>query len=43
MFRYTKKLHEPHNYLLFLPERMKIEKDEKLVANLQDKTEYVIH
>ena len=43
MFKYTKKLHEPYNYLLFLPERMKIEKDEKLVANLQDKTEYVIH
>ena len=27
----------------FLPERMKIEKVEKLVANLYDKTEYVIH
>ena len=26
-----------------LPERMKIEKAEKLVANLHDKTEYVIH
>ena len=25
------------------PERMKIEKVEKLVANLYDKTEYVIH
>ena len=34
MFKYTKKLHELHNYLLFLPERMKIEKVEKLVANL---------
>ena len=43
MFKYTKKLHELHNYLLFLPERMKIEKVEKLVANLHDKTEYVIH
>ena len=29
-----------HN-LPFLPERMKIEKFEKLVANLHDKTEYV--
>ena len=29
--------------MLFLPERMKIEKVEKLVANLHDKTEYVIH
>ena len=27
----------------FLPERMKIEKAEKLVTNLQDKTEYVIY
>ena len=29
--------------LTFLPKRMKIEKVEKLVANLRDKTEYVIH
>ena len=33
-----------NNYILtFLPKRMKIEKVEKLVANLRDKTEYVIH
>ena len=31
-----------HNDLPFLPERMKIEKVEKLVTNLHDKTEYVI-
>ena len=32
------------NYdLPFLPERMKIEKCEKIVANLHVKTEYVIH
>ena len=37
------KLHERHNYLPFLPERVKIEKVEKLVANLHNKTEYVIH
>ena len=37
------KLHELHNDLPFLPEKMNIEKDEKLVANLHDKTEYVIH
>ena len=37
------KLHEIHNGLPFLPERMKIEKVEKLAANLLDKTEYVIH
>ena len=39
---YPKKLHELHNDLLFLPERMKIEKVEKFVANLHDKTEYAI-
>ena len=27
----------------FLPEIMKIEKNKKLVTNLQDKTEYFIH
>ena len=41
--QYLEKLHERHNNLLFLPERMKIEKFEKLVVNLHDKTEYVIH
>ena len=40
---YLEKLHELHNDLLFLPERMKTEKVEKLVSNLHDKTEYVIH
>ena len=29
--------------MLFLPERKKTEKAEKLVPNLHDKTEYVIH
>ena len=38
--QYTEKLPELHNDL---PERMKIENVEKLVANLHDKTEYVIH
>ena len=41
--QYPQKLHEFHNKLPFLPERTKIEKVEKLVANLHDKTEYVIH
>ena len=41
--QYLEKLHEFHNYLLFLPERMKIEKVEKVVANLHDKTEYYTH
>ena len=36
-------MHERHNDLLFLPERIKIENVEKLVANLHDQTEYVIH
>ena len=39
--QYLEKLHEIHNDLPFLPERMKIEKAEELVANLHDKTEYV--
>ena len=37
------KLHELHNNLPFLPERMKIEKVEKLATNLHGKAEYVIH
>ena len=41
--QYLEKLHELHNDLLLLPEIMAIEKLEKLVANLHDKTEYVIH
>ena len=38
--QYLEKLRELQ---LFLPERMKIEKVEKLVANLHNKTEYVRH
>ena len=41
--QYPQKLHELHNDLLFLSERMKIEKVEKTVINLYDKTEYVMH
>ena len=41
--QYFEKLHETVDDLPFLPERMKIEEMEKLVANLNDKTEYVIH
>ena len=40
---YPEKLHDLHNDLSFLPKRMKIEKGAKLVANLRNKTEYVIH
>ena len=32
-----------HKDLSFLPERMNIEKFEKLVSNLHDETDYVIH
>ena len=41
--QYTVKLHDLYNDLLFSPERMAIENIEKLVANLHNKTEYVIH
>ena len=41
--QYLEKLHELHNGLQFLPERMKIIKVEKLLANLHDKTEYATH
>ena len=41
--QYLEKLIELRNDLPFLPEMMKIQKFEMLVANLYDKTEYVIH
>ena len=41
--QYPETLHELHNYSPFLPERKKIEKFEKLVANLYDKSENAIH
>ena len=41
--KYLEKLHDFHYDLLFLQERTKIEKVEKLVANLHDKTECVKH
>ena len=40
--QYLEKLHELHNDLPFLPERMKIEKVKKLVTSLHDKAEYII-
>ena len=40
---YLENLHELHNDLPFLPERMKIGKVEKLAANLHYKTEYAIY
>ena len=41
--QYLEKIHERHNDSPFVPEKMKIEKVEKLVANLHHKTECVIH
>ena len=41
--QYLGKLHERHNDLPFLSERMKIEKVEKLVAKLHDKAECIIY
>ena len=41
--QYSERLLELHNDLPFLHERMKIDKAEKFVVNLHDKTEYIIH
>ena len=40
---YPKRLHNQHNELPFLPEKMKLGKVEKLVCNLYDKCRYPIH
>ena len=40
---YPSKLHELHSDMPFLPERMKIDKTQKLVCNLHDKKKYVVH
>ena len=40
---YPKKLHELHSDLPFLPERMEINKCNKLVSNLYNKKKYVVH
>ena len=41
--QYTETLHQLRNDLPFLPEKIKIEKVKKLVADLYDNMEYVIH
>ena len=41
--KYPKILHELHSDLLFLPERMEINKCKKLVCNLYNKKKYVVH
>ena len=40
---YPKSLHDLHSDLPFLPERMNIDKCNKLVCNLYDKESYVVH
>ena len=41
--KYPKELHDSHNDLPFMCEKLKINKVEKLVPNLYDKKKYVIH
>ena len=40
---YPKESHENQNELLFLAERIKIGREEKLVPNLKDKKRYVVY
>ena len=40
---YPSKLHKLHSDMPFLPEKMKIDKTQKLVCNLRDKKRYVVH
>ena len=40
---YPKELFNFHKDLLFLPERKKVEKVEKLVCSIENKEKYVIH
>ena len=40
---YPSKLHKLHSDIPFLPERIKINKTQKLVCNLRDKKKYVVH
>ena len=40
---YPKNLHDLHSDLPFLPERMKLDKYNKLLCNLYDKKDYVVH
>ena len=41
--QYPEYLYELHDDLPFVPERMKIEKSERLTGNLLDKNEYAIY
>ena len=41
--KYPRKLHDLYSDLPFLPKRMKIDKCKKLVCNLPNKKEYIVH
>ena len=41
--KYPGRLHNLHNDLPFLPKRIKIQKCNKLVCNLYDKNNHVVH
>ena len=41
--KYPRKLHDLHSDLPFLPKRMKIDKCKKLVCNLRNEKNYVVH
>ena len=41
--KYPKELHNLHSDLSFLPERLETEKCNKLVCNVYDKKNYVVH
>ena len=41
--KYPRKLHDLHSDLPFLPKRMNIDKCKKLVCNLHNKKNYVVH
>ena len=41
--KYSRKLHDLHSDLPFLPKRLKIDKCKKLVYNLRNKKKYVVH
>ena len=41
--KYPKELHDAHNEYPLAPERLEINKVEKLIPNLNNKTSYVLH
>ena len=42
-FETDEEMHNLNNYLLFFPEKMTTEKFEKVIANLYNKNQYVMH